>query len=108
MSACHMTEDNFSLDKLEELIENLGVLTEYWKKCQFSFTHKVHLLVDHMPYQIRLMKGGGDIEESYIKRFHQIRGRFAKRILGLQSDKCLNQYKTEHQSVSMNEDIKQC
>ena len=48
------------------------------------------------------------MEESYIERFHQIRGRFAKIILGLRSDKCLNWYKTKHQSVSMNKDIKQC
>lgn len=59
---------------------------------QFSFTHKMHLLLDHLPLQIEELSSGGDLDESFIKRWHQVRAGDDKKLKGLTATSVKNFY----------------
>lgn len=71
-SICHTLDNNYSDEIVQKLLNYNETLMLFWKKMQFSFTPKIYLLLDHMADEVVKLQGSGDLDESYIERWHQI------------------------------------
>ena len=98
-------EQEYTETLVTTLISKLELLKSYWIKFQFSFTPNMHLLLEHLIFQIWELQGGGDMSESFIELFHQTRNKLQKKIKGLRSNHTLTITKTNNQNLKLDSNL---